>query len=121
MPVTASYTLQVIVFLFICVVYVLRKCLCAQLYLTVYSPVDCSLPGLSVHGILQARILVWIAVPCSRGSSQPRNQTQVSCVAGGFFTTRATRQAQEYWSGWPVPSTEDPPTQESNCKVVISD
>ena len=50
---------------------------------------DCSPPGSSVHGSLQARILVWVAMPSSRGSSQPRNRTQVSCVsctAGGFFT-----------------------------------
>ena len=43
---------------------------------------DCSLPGSSVHGILQARILEWVAIPFSRGSSQPRDRTQVSCIAG---------------------------------------
>ena len=42
-------------------------------------------PGSSVHGILQARILEWVAMPFSRGSSQPRDRTQVSCVVGGFF------------------------------------
>ena len=52
-----------------------------------------------VHGILQARILEWVAIPFSRGSSQPRDQTQVSRIAGGFFTSWATREAQEYWSG----------------------
>ena len=41
----------------------------------------------TVHGILQARILEWVAFPCSRGSSQPKDQTQVSCTAGGFFTS----------------------------------
>ena len=51
-----------------------------------------------VHGILQARILEWVAVPFSRGSSQPRDRTQVSRIAGGFFTTWAIREAQEYWS-----------------------
>ena len=45
----------------------------------------------TVHGILQARILEWVAVPFSRGSSQPRDWTQVSCLAGGFFTSWATR------------------------------
>ena len=40
----------------------------------------------TIHGILQARILEWAAFPFSRGSSQPRDQTQVSCIAGGFFT-----------------------------------
>ena len=47
----------------------------------------CSLPGSPVHGILQARILEWVTVPFSRGSSQPRDQTQVSHIAGRFFTS----------------------------------
>ena len=45
-----------------------------------------------VHGILQARILEWVAFPFSRGSSQTRDQNQVSCIAGGFFTSWATRE-----------------------------
>ena len=52
-------------------------------------PLDCSLPGPFVHGILQARILEWVAMPSSRGSSQPRDQTHISCVScigGEFFT-----------------------------------
>ena len=49
-------------------------------------PMDCSLPGSSVHGILQARILEWVAISSSRGSSWPRDQTCVSCIASGFFT-----------------------------------
>ena len=48
----------------------------------------------TVHGVLQARILEWVAISFSRGSSQPRNQTQVSCIIGGLFTNGATRQAQ---------------------------
>ena len=48
----------------------------------------------TVHGIFQARILVWVAIPFSSGSSQPRDQTQVSRIAGGFFTSRATGEAQ---------------------------
>ena len=55
---------------------------------------DCSLPGSSVHGILQAGTLEWVAVPFSRGSSQPWDQTQVSHIAGEFFTIWATREAQ---------------------------
>ena len=51
---------------------------------------DCGLPGSSVHGILQARILEWVAMPSSRGSSPPREQTQVSHIAGRFFITWAT-------------------------------
>ena len=54
------------------------------------DPVDCSLPGSPVHGILQAWILEWVAIPFSRGSYQPRNHTRVSCTAGGFFTSWAT-------------------------------
>ena len=52
------------------------------------DPKDCSLPGSSVHEIFQARILEWLAISFSRGSSWPRDQTQVSCIAGGFFTTK---------------------------------
>ena len=47
----------------------------------------------TVHGILQARILQWVAVPSSRGPFQPRDRTQVSHTAGGFFTSCATREA----------------------------
>ena len=54
---------------------------------------DCSLPGSSVHGILQARILEWVAIPFSRGSSRPRNQTWISCIANRFFIIWATREA----------------------------
>ena len=53
---------------------------------TLCKPVDCSLPGSSVHGILQARILEWVAIPFFRRSSQPRDRTQVSYIADGFFT-----------------------------------
>ena len=47
----------------------------------------CDPMGYTVHGILQARILEWVAFPFSRGSSQPRDRTQVSHIAGGFFTS----------------------------------
>ena len=60
---------------------------------------DCSLPGYSVPGILQARILQWVAVPFPRGSSRPRDQMWVSCTAGRFFTTWATRETPHfYWT-----------------------
>ena len=52
----------------------------------------------TVHGILQARILEWVAFPFPTGSSQPRDRTQVSDIAGGFFTSWATREAQ-IWQG----------------------
>ena len=60
----------------------------AQLCMTLCVPKD-----YTVHGILQARILEWVAFPFSRGSSQPRDQTQVSRIAGRFFTIWATREA----------------------------
>ena len=66
-----------------------------QLYPTLCNPMDYSPPGSSVHESLQARILEWAAIPFSRGSSQPRDQTQVSCIAGRFFTFWATREALE--------------------------
>ncbi|CAI9169441.1 unnamed protein product [Rangifer tarandus platyrhynchus] len=47
---------------------------------------DCSSPGSSVHGILPARILQWVAISFSRGSSLPRHQTRISCIADRFFT-----------------------------------
>ena len=58
----------------------------AQLCLTLCDTIDCFPPGSSVYGILQARILEWVAIVFSRGSSQPREQTWVSCIAGRFFT-----------------------------------
>ena len=58
----------------------------AQLCLTLCGPMDCSLPGFSVHGILQAILLEWVAVPFFRGSSQLRDQTHVFHIAGRFFT-----------------------------------
>ena len=66
----------------------------AQLCPTLFDSMD-----YTVHRILQARIMEWVAFPFSRGSSQPRNRTQVSHIAGRFFTSWATREAQEYWSG----------------------
>ena len=67
--------------------------LAAQSCATVCNPIDCSPLGPSVHGILQARILEWIDIFFSRESSQPRDQTKVSCISGRFFTVWATRKA----------------------------
>ena len=72
------------------------KVLVAQSCPTLCDPMDCSPLGSSVHGILQARILEWIAIPFSRGSSWPRDRTQVSRTAGGFFTSWSTRE--DLWS-----------------------
>ena len=57
---------------------------------TLWDHVDCNLPGPSVSGTLQARILGWEVIPFSRGSFQPRDQIRVSCIEGGFFTVWAT-------------------------------
>ena len=67
--------------------------LVAQLCSTLCDSMDCSLPGSSVHGILQARTLEWVAIPFSRGSSRPRDQTQVTRIVGRFFTIWATRKS----------------------------
>ena len=67
----------------------------AQSCLTLCDPMDYT--DYTVDGILQARILEWVAFPFSRGSSQPRDRTQVSCISGGFFTSWATREAQVQW------------------------
>ena len=61
-------------------------CLVTQSCPTLCDPMDCHLPGSSVCGILQAKILEWVAMPFSRGFSPPSNQTQVSHIAGRFFT-----------------------------------
>ena len=58
----------------------------AQSCPTLSDPMDCSLPGSSIHGIFQARVLEWGAIAFSRGSSQPRDRTRVSCTAGRSFT-----------------------------------
>ena len=65
----------------------------AQSCLTLCNPVDCSLPGSSIHEILQAKILEWIAISFSRGSSWTRDWTQVSRIAGRCFNLWATREA----------------------------
>ena len=78
---------------------IILSCMRAQLLQrcpTLCDPVDWSLPASSVHGVLQARILEWVAMPSFRGSSQPRDWTQASCIsctAGKFFTNWATWEA----------------------------
>ena len=74
----------------------------AQSCLTLCDPM-----GYTVHGILQAGILEWVAFPSFRRSSQPRDQTQVSHIARQFCNIGTTREAQEYWSGYPIPSPGD--------------
>ena len=72
--------------------------------LTLCHPMDCSLPGSSVHGIFQAIVLEWIAISFSRGSSQPRAQIQVSHIVDRCFTLWATREVTPVqFLGWEVP------------------
>ena len=85
----------------------------SQSCLTLCDPMD-----YTVHGILQARILKWVVFPFSKGSSQPRDWTQVSHIAGKFFTCWATRQAQEYWSGYLSFRQWIFPTHESNWGLL---
>ena len=70
-------------------------CLVAQSCLTLCDPMNCSPPGSSVHGILQARILEWVAISSSRGSFRAKDWTHIHfCTAGRFFTTSIT------WETW---------------------
>ena len=73
-----------------------RYFLVAKSCLTLLQHHDYSPPVSSLHGICQARILEHVGISISRGSSQPRDQTQVSHIAGSFFTNLATREAQQY-------------------------
>ena len=69
------------------------KVVAAQSCLTLCDPMDCSPPGSSVFGILQARMLEWVAIPFFWGSSRPKDWTWVSYIAGGFLTIWATGEA----------------------------
>ena len=94
----------VCVFVCVCVV------ICPSLYLTLCDPMDCSPPGSSAHRVSQARILKWVAISSSRGSSQPRDGTRISC---------AGRQVLHHWTicsgikGQGLEGTE----QEDSCKA----
>ena len=69
----------------------------AQLCPTLCDPMDCSLPAFSIHRIFQARVLEWVAISFSRGSSWPRDWTQVSRITGSHFTVWATSEVIIYW------------------------
>ena len=73
------------------------KVLVAELCPTLFGPIDCRQPGSSVHVIFQARILECVAIPFSRGSFWPRDQTWVYCITGKFFTIWATRETPVVW------------------------
>ena len=79
------------------------KVFIAQLCPTLCSSVDCSPPGFSAHGILQTRILEWVAMPFFRGYSKPRDWVQVSWIVGRFFTVWATSTTCKIFeSAWPI-------------------
>ena len=84
------------IYLTSCFLLVIRCAQLPQSCLTLFDPMECSLPGSSVPEMLQARILEWVVIPFSRGSSPPRDWTLISCVScisGGFFT---------HWATWKV-------------------
>ena len=91
-----------------------------QLCLSLCDLMDCSPRVSSVRGIFQTRILEWVAILFSRGSSWPRDQTQVSCIADRFFTIRVTREAPGILSlsrpGWET--CESLPFSEAPCPSV---
>ena len=66
----------------------------AQSCPTLWDPMDCSPSGSAIHGILQARVLEWVAISFSRSSSQPMDWTRVSCIVGRCFTISATTEVQ---------------------------
>ena len=74
-----------------------KKVWVAQSCPALWDPMDCSLSGSSVYGILQARILEWVVITFSRGSSQPRDRTWVSHIAGRHFTLMASKMAESQW------------------------
>ena len=86
----------------------------AQSCLTLCDPVDCNLPGFSVHGIFQARVLEWVAISVSKGSSWLRDWTWVSCITGRRFTLCATREA--HWDGRGYVKLIKKPTKKTGLK-----
>ena len=92
-PFSSATLLEATLFSHMCMWLCVWACMHAQSCPALCDPMDCSWPGSSVHGILQARILEWVAMQSSKGSSWPRDGTQVFCIAGGFFTSWATREA----------------------------
>ena len=91
------YSQKTVAHLFLCAV----LCLVTQSCPTLWDPMDCSPPGSSLHGDSPGMgcLLEWVVKPSSREFSQPRDWTEVSGLAGRFFTVWATREAQGYWNG----------------------
>ena len=85
-----------IIYVCVCVCVYKSESEVVQSCLTLCNPVDCGPPDSSIRGILQTRVLEWVAISFSSRSSQPRDQMQVSCIAGRCFTICATREAHMY-------------------------
>ena len=94
---SSGHFATVLVFSFLFIFFCSMNSLPSQVSCSVVSD---SLHRLYIHGILQARTLEWVASPFPRGSSQPREPTRVSCITDRFFTSWATKEAQQYWSGY---------------------
>ena len=100
----------------------------AQLCLTLCDPKDCSPPGSSVHGILQARTLEWVAISFSRGSSQPRDQAYISCIGRWFLYRWVTWEVHDPapiiitmcppWFITPFPSHPNPRTMKQLPGII---
>ena len=88
---------------------------------TLCVPMDCSPLGYCVHGILQARILEWVTMPFSRGSSWPRDRTQATCIAGRFFTIWAIRKAHRPKVCLISEQRKDSPTSKTVPRLRYSD
>ena len=84
----------------------------AQSCLTLCDPMDCSLPGSSIHGIFQARVQEWAAISFSRGSSQPRDWTQVSCIIDRCFTAWVKKDMQRSFINEEILNISKCPTQD---------
>ena len=97
----------------------------AQSCPTLCDPMNCSLPGSSLHGILQARVLEWVAISFSRGSSRPRDRIPVSCIPGRRFNLWATTEAHLPFIYSPSPSTAStwqlPLTHSKNLTILLID
>ena len=91
----------------------------AQLCPTSCDSMDCNLPGSSVHRILQARILEWVAFPFSKRSSQPRDRTQVSHITGGFFTTSHQGSTRILvWEAYPFSRGSSQPRNQTRISCI---
>ena len=90
----------------------------SQLCPTLCDPMDCSLPCSTVHGIFQARVLEWVAIAFSRGSSQPEDQTRVSRIVGRCFTIRATREDLKYDHKWTSRQKQIHRHREQTCSCL---